>query len=228
MKYTLTCVVTALSCTACVRHVFPYNHKVRTYEPETYAPPGAARSAGSLWSEGAHNLFEDSRARRVGDILTVRIDENATGARATDTQTARNSSVQIGLTSFWTQMAKLAAANPGLDPNALFAASAASNFAGSGAVSASGQLNAMVPVHIKESLPNGDFYVEGNKVLVLGDEESHLYISGVVRPIDIEPDNSVASYVLADVELEYTGRGVASEPANPGWLSRILSYISPW
>ena len=77
-------------------------------------------------------------------------------------------------------------------------------------------------------MPNGDYYVEGRKVLLLNDEETHLYVSGVVRPVDISPDNSVASSYLADVELEYTGRGVLSEKQNVGWLSRALDYVWPF
>lgn len=65
----------------CVRHIYPYNSKVRDYTAPQYAAPDAQRTEGSLWSEGSHGLFEDARARRVGDILTVKIDERSVATR---------------------------------------------------------------------------------------------------------------------------------------------------
>ena len=211
----------------CVRHVYPYNHKIREYRPDAYAAPDAARTPGSLWSEGARNMFEDTRARRIGDILTVRVAERADATRDTGTAMQRESDAQYGVSSFWTAMGTLTKQFPGLDPNSLLAAANSSNFRGSGNTTRSGQVSAILPVRIKDAMPNGDFFVEGNKVLLLNDEESFLYISGVVRPLDIAPDNSVDSGSIADVEMEYTGRGVLSENENAPWLKRILNYLWP-
>lgn len=217
-----------LVCTAhCVRHVYPYKHKVRDYTTDAYASPDAARTAGSLWSEGAYNLFEDARARRVGDIITVRVAERADATRDTGTAMQRESDVQYGVGSFWNAMTSLATKFPGLDPNALIAASNSANFKGTGNTTRSGQVTATLPTRIKVALPNGDFYVEGSKVLLLNDEESFLYMSGVVRPFDIQADNTVDSGDLADVEMEYTGRGVLSENENTPWLKRVLNWIWP-
>ena len=65
-------------------------------------------------------------------------------------------------------------------------------------------------------------------MILINDEETFLYLSGVVRPMDITPDNSVASSKIADVELEYTGRGVISERQSPGWFSRALDHVWPF
>lgn len=218
----------ALAHEGCVRHVYPYNHKKRHYRQGTYASAEDARTPGSLWSEGAHNLFEETRARRVGDILTVLVDERSDATRDTATGTQRRSDLSLGISAFLTAMQNFAATHPGVDPNALIQAASSSDFASKGATARSGALNATVPVRIREVLPNGDFFVEGNKVLLLNNEESYLYLSGVVRPIDVGTDNTVPSAVLADVELEYTGRGVLAENENPGWLSRIFSKIWPF
>jgi len=211
---------------ACVRHVYPYSQKVREYEPAVYAEPDEARTEGSLWSEGAPGLFEDARARRIGDILTIRIDERSDATREANTKTARESETSVGISAFWTAMQGLA--DQGIDPARLISAGSSSDFNGGGQTSRSGRLNAVLPVRIKKTLPNGDFYLEGHKILLLNEEESHLYISGVVRPIDVQPDNSISSSRLADVELEYTGRGVVSERQSPGWFSRLLDYIWPF
>lgn len=211
-----------------VHHIKPYKRKTRTYAHDTYASPDAARTPGSLWSEGAHNLFEETRARRVGDILTVTLAERADATRDTATATQRQSNVQVGVSAVIDAMYSYAQKHPGFDPNAILAGMSQSAFTSQGGTSRSGQLDAILPVRIKEQLPNGDFYVEGSKMLLLNNEESTLYLSGVVRLIDIDTDNSVDSSRLADVELEYTGRGVLADNENPGWLSRILGWVWPF
>ena len=229
--WTLVLLATALAANAScakVKHIKPYKKKTRTYAPANYASPDAARTPGSLWSEGAHNLFEETRGRRVGDILTVLISERADATRDMQTGTNRHSDSQVGVSALFNVMQKVAAMYPGTDPNALLAGASNSAFNSAGGTSSSGALAATLPVRIRELLPNGDFFVEGNKMLLLNNEESTLYISGVVRPIDVNTDNSVPSTKLADVELEYTGRGVLTDNDSRGWLSRALGWIWPF
>lgn len=218
----------ALFGSACVTHIRGYEPKARAYQPGEYAPFEESRTHGSLWSDGAAGLFEDARARRTGDILTIRIDERSDAAREATTKTSRKSDTDLGLSAFFGAMKELADAHPDIDPSALLSASAAATFDGAGSTARSGHFSGVLPVRIRNRLPNGDLYIEGSKVLLVGDEETHLYISGVVRPIDIEPDNSVPSRRLADVELEYTGRGVLTERQSPGWFSRVLDHVWPF
>ncbi len=225
---TLTILCLVFMGAACVHHIAPYEKKTRHYESAGYASPDAARSRGSLWSEGAPGLFEDARASRVGDIVTITIDERSDATREAETDTSRESTVEVGIPSFLHAMQGLVRAKPDLNPEQLISAMSNSEFQGSGSTTRSGKLTAILPVRIRRLLPNGDYFVEGSKVLLLNDEETHLYISGVVRPVDIMPDNSVASSLLADVELEYTGRGVLSERQSPGWLARALDYVWPF
>lgn len=212
----------------CVRHIQSYTPRERGYEPVEYAPEDEARTRGSLWSAGANRLFEDARARRVGDIITIRIDEQADATRQSSTETKRESKFDAGISSFFSAMQQLSDAVPEIEPSDLLAATSSFGFDGGGSTQRSGALSATLPVHIKRVLPNGDFYVEGHKVLLINDEESHLYVSGVVRPVDIQPDNSVSSSFLADVEMEYTGRGVITDRQRTGWLARLLDYIYPF
>ena len=213
---------------SCVRHVYPYKPKVREYQQDTYAAPEAGRTEGSLFGEASRGLFEDVRGHRIGDILTIRVDERSDATRDLSTKSSRKNEANLGVNAFFTAMTALQKKNPGLDPSALIAATSNTAFDGEGSTKRSGKLNATLPVRIKKTLPNGDFYVEGNKILLLNEEESHLYISGVVRPVDIAPDNSIPSFLLADVELEYTGRGVLSDRQSPGWLGRALDMMWPF
>ena len=77
-------------------------------------------------------------------------------------------------------------------------------------------------------LGNGALYVEGHRVVLVNKEEQHFYISGVVRPEDIDTANVVRSSRIADAQIEITGRGAVSEKNSPGWLSRVLDYVWPF
>ena len=102
------------------------------------------------------------------------------------------------------------------------------SFDGSGTTSRSGQVKAIVPALVRKVLTNGNLFVEGHRVILVNDEEYHFYISGVVRSIDIDQNNSIDSTKIADAEIEFTGRGVVSEKQNPGWLARALDWIWPF
>jgi len=77
-------------------------------------------------------------------------------------------------------------------------------------------------------MPNGDLFLEGTKVVMINNEEYHLYVSGLVRPADVGPDNSVASSRVADAQIEFTGRGDVGSTVDRGWLAKILDAVSPF
>lgn len=209
-------------------HIKPYEAKKRDYVADDYASPDAGRTTGSLWSHASAGMFEDMRARRIGDIITVRIAEAANATRDASTSTSRDSSQAYGVSSFFGALGKITAANPDLNLEDLLSATASTSFDGSGTTARSGRLDATLPTRIKKTLPNGDFFIEGSKVVLINEEESILYLSGVIRPVDIQPDNSVSSIQVADVELEYTGRGVIADKQSPGWFTRVMDWVWPF
>jgi flagellar L-ring protein precursor FlgH len=103
-----------------------------------------------------------------------------------------------------------------------------SAFAGKGETKRSSRVQASMAVRVKKTLPNGDLFIEGTKVLMVNEEELHIYVSGVIRPEDIAQDNSVGSSVIADAQIEFIGRGVLSENQSRGWLTRLLTAINPF
>lgn len=212
----------------CVTHIQPYERKARLYQPEAYAADNESRSTGSLWSGSGVTLFEDHRATRLGDVITVLIAEKSGASRDTSTSTSRDSDTSLGVGAFFGTLAKVIAKNPNLNPEELFKSVSSASFDGSGKTARSGTIEGVLPARIKKVMPNGDFFIEGNKVILVNDEETFLYLSGVVRPMDITPDNSVQSTRIADVELEYTGRGVLTERQSPGWFSRVLDRVWPF
>jgi flagellar L-ring protein FlgH len=217
----------ALFASGCATHIAPYKAKSRRYQPGDYAAMPHATGA-SLYVEGSRGLFEDLRAAGVGDVIVVRIDESETGTHSATAKLAKSTESSYALPASLGLMAQLQKQVPGLDPAQLLSTNSASSHDGSGQVERSGRLVATLPVRVRQVLPNGDFFVEGSKVVMVNHEEHHLYLSGVVRAADIRPDNSVLSSQIADAEIEYTGRGDVSEQQRAGWLSRLASSLWPF
>jgi len=213
---------------ACTPHIRPYKPKIRNYRPDRYAPSANQHPEGSLWNESSDTLFTHRRSSRVGDLITVVIQESANATRNAGTDVSRQSEQSFGVSAFFGAMKALQSAHPSIDPKALISALSKSDFKGQGQTNRSGKLTATLTARIKRVLPNGDYYVEGSKVVMINEEESHLYMSGVVRPSDLQADNSVFSGLIADAQLEYTGRGPVSDKQKPGWLSRLLDWIWPF
>jgi len=117
---------------------------------------------------------------------------------------------------------------PNVDPEALFATQSSSAFDGQGSMEKSGRLSATLPVRVKDILPNGDLFVEGTNVVMVTNEEHHLYVSGIVRRVDIKADNTVLSARIANAEIEYIGRGDVSDQQRPGWGSRAVTRGAPF
>jgi flagellar L-ring protein precursor FlgH len=210
-----------------VSHVAPYIPKQRKYE--TPAPTAAEKddaAPGSLWRKGggAAMLFSDARALREQDLVVVKVSEVADAKRSSDTALSRNSELSADLTAFLRAMA--ATTGPQLDLQ--LKAALGQKFEAQGSTGRTEQLTATVPALVRKVLPNGNLFIEGHRVVLVNSEEQHFYISGVVRPIDIDQENSVKSSMIADAEIEFTGRGVMTDNQRQGLLARFFAWIWPF
>ena len=125
-------------------------------------------------------------------------------------------------------MAKLKRNFPDLDPEQLLLLTSDHSFDGKGQTQRSGRLTATLPVRVKEVMPNGDLFVEGTNVVMVSNEEHHLYVSGVVRQVDILANNTIPSSRIANAEIEYIGRGDVNDQQRPGWGARALTRGAPF
>lgn len=223
MKIALALVVLA----GCTSHIAPYRQKHRHFDPGEFGARSTAQN-GSLYAEGAPGLFEDPVASRIGDILVIRIDEKDLASQQADSKLDKSDDTSYGVPAAFGFVAALKAKYPDVDPAKLFATTTSQKFSGNGAVSRQGQVMATLPVRVRQILPSGDLFVEGTKVVMVGAEEKHIYLSGIVRRIDIADDNSVSSSRIADAEIEYAGRGDISDTQRRGWGSRVLSKLWPF
>ncbi len=209
-------------------HVQPFQARQRRYDAGKYAALEATHQTGSLWSSTSGGYLQDTRAAHVGDVVTILIDEQADASGDASTKLSKSSSAQEGLTSVLGLLPALKRSNPELDANNLLSYLAKSEFAGTGATARKGALNGNIALRITREMPNSDLFVEGTKVLLLNHEEYHLYVSGILRPLDISRTNTAASSRIADAQIEFTGRGDVDATTTQGWLTKFLSAINPF
>ena len=211
-------------------HVKTFAPRHRHYAEGHYAQasPDANPSAGSLYSDARPGFLQDTRALHVGDIVVINIDEQADAKGGADTKLTKSMDRSAGATAALGLLPALARLNPEMDTSKLIALAAASNFAGDGQTSRTGTLSGNIAVRVTKQVPNGDFYIEGTKVVMINNEEYHLYISGLVRWTDVRTDNTVASSRIADAQIEFTGRGDVADQQERGWVGKILDTVNPF
>ncbi len=204
----------------------PADQKV---SPAPLPPP---KTAGSLWQEenGRAYLYEDLRAMRVGDILTVKIVENHKGSKSADTSAERDSTIDHSLGG--TGMGFIGIPGVRLSSNTRqgfgIDASAKNKFGGKGATSRTDTLTGTLSAMVAEVLPNGDLRIEGHREVTVNSEKQLMTLSGIVRRVDVDTKNQVLSSAIADAKIEYSGLGVVDDVQRPGWFTRILDWVYPF
>ena len=191
---------------------------------------------GSLWAENrAVSYYEDLRARRVGDSVTVDIVENTSSSMDANTKASRTSSIDAGISQMAGYMRALEEANRRLNKdkdgelnNILFKASMENKFDGKGTSDRKGQVTASIGAVVTEVLPNGNLMIFGRREMKVNNEMQTIMVSGIVRPEDIDTSNRVKSTYIANARIEYTGKGVLADKQRPGWGTRILDHVWPF
>jgi len=205
-------------------HIGEYKPKKRDYQSPPAAASDKEASPGSLWRDGraASLLFTDARALRADDLVVVKVEEIADAKRSADTDLTHNSQ----LAAFAAFMKAQGAATS--TPQLSIESSVNNSFSGQGSTGRTERFVATVPAIVRKVLPNGNLFIEGHRVILVNAEEHHFYISGVVRPIDIDGDNSVKSSMVADAEIEFTGRGILTDNQRQGWFQKWFGWIWPF
>jgi flagellar L-ring protein precursor FlgH len=181
----------------------------------------APTADGAIYHDSRNmELFADPRAHRVGDILTIVLQESTQASKKATTSTSKTDKTDIGVP---TLLGKALSFNG--NP-ASIGLSGDRGFSGDGSSSQSNQLSGQITVTVAQRLSNGNLVVRGEKWLTINQGQELIRISGIVRPQDINPDNSIASSRVADARIAYTGRGSLADANTQGWLSRFFS--SKW
>ena len=200
-------------------------------EAATPPPPPKHLTSGSLWNENSEvaRLYSDNRASRVGDIVTIQVVENATGAKTATTKTGKDSSSDMSFKGAFSNFFDLPArALSFLSPQGSLKVTSADRYSGNGATSRNDKLTASMTAIVTEVYPNGNLRILGHREVVVNSERQTMELTGIIRPIDVDSKNTVQSTAIADAKISYTGFGVVDDKQHPGWLGRIMNWISPF
>ena len=195
------------------------------HQPMSVRPPALAASMqanGTIYQAGySRPLFEDRRARNVGDTLTVNIVENTSADKKSNTTTNRSSDNNFGVTNV-----------SGLPGKSFMGAGLAANsdfkFSGDGETASNNAFTGTITVTIIEVYPNGNLLVSGEKQVGINHASEFIRLSGVVNPVYMTPGNSINSVQIADARIEYRGNGQIENAQNMGWLSRFFMNALPF
>jgi len=184
--------------------------------------PEAEIGNGAIFQSGRDvPLFENAVARRVGDTVTINLQESTAAQKSATTTTSKNTKVDMPAPT-------LAGAGIQLHGNDIlnFGLDNKRSFDGSGDSQLSNKLQGSITVMVAKRLANGNLVVRGQKWIGINQGKEFIRIQGVIRPVDILPDNSIPSYKVADANIAYGGQGALADANRPGLLSRFFN--SKW
>jgi flagellar L-ring protein precursor FlgH len=198
--------------------------------PRTPLP--ASQSNGSIYQAGFEtNLYDDRKAYRVGDIITITLSERTQASKSAGSDMSKDSTANLGLTSLFGGAVSLNNPNSSLNPLKTDDLSLEAGYSGTRATkgdSAANQSNSLsgsITVTVAEVLPNGILAVRGEKWMTLNTGDELVRIAGMVRADDIATDNTVSSTRVANARITYSGTGAFADASQPGWFDRF--FMSP-
>ncbi len=198
----------------------PVHMPMPTPQPASYSP-------NSLWRNGSRAFFKDQRAHQVGDILTVTVNLNDKAVIANETQRSRDNKEDSGDRQLFGKpkvpMHQFADAGPASSP-----ANSTSSSDGKGSVNRSEALLTNVAAVVTQVLPNGNLVVEGKQEVRVNFEIRELVVAGIVRPEDIQSDNTIDSTKIAEARIAYGGRGQITDVQQPRYGQQVLDVVLPF
>ena len=198
---------------------------LRPYQPslQVIQPSGAVMQAINLTTGGVRYtpLFEDRRARSVGDTLIVNLNERTNASKSSGSNVDRSGAIDLSVPSLLGIPLKL------LTKHATAEAKTNNKFDGGGESTSKNDFKGTITVTVIEALPNGNLVVSGEKQIGINQGQEFIRLSGVVNPIHIM-GNTVSSTQIADARIEYRGNGYIDEAQTMGWFSRLFMTVSPF
>ncbi|OEU49598.1 MAG: flagellar biosynthesis protein FlgH [Desulfobulbaceae bacterium S5133MH15] len=189
----------------------------------------AHREAGSLWQQHNASMFSDRKAKNIGDIVTVLISERASASKEASTQTDRTTNIHASIPNFFglENDAIWNGYNP-IDLENLVNAEFNNGFDGNGATTRKEDLTASLSTQVIDRYPNGQLKIRGGKEIMVNNEVQVIYLTGIIRPVDITAANTVNSDKILNARISYTGKGAISDKQKPGWMMRTLDNVWPF
>ncbi len=195
-------------------------HEALAMQPPPKAPNG------SLWSHRTGSLYQDIKARNIGDVLTIVVSEESQASKSSQTGTNRSRNFS-GSASLGGMTAGDKTLLGPVNLNA-YQAEFGSGFKGQGTVSNKDSMMAYMTATVVDILPNGNLFIRGSRWTKVNNEMQQIVLEGVVRPNDINRNNAVLSQNIADAKIFFEGKGPVSQNQRPGWALQLLDIIFPF
>jgi flagellar L-ring protein FlgH len=190
-------------------------------------PETASYNANSLWRNGSRAFFKDQRAHQVGDLLTVTVNFTDKANIANETQRSRSNKEDSGITDFIGAKTLGVQAQKVL-PGRILTADATASSDGKGSVQRQEALQTSVAAVVTQLLPNGNLVVEGKQEIRVNFEIRELIVAGIVRPEDIQSDNTIDSSKIAQARIAYGGRGQITDVQQPRYGQQVMDVLLPF
>jgi flagellar L-ring protein precursor FlgH len=198
----------------------PVQMPMPAVQPASYNP-------NSLWRNGSRAFFKDQRAHQIGDILTVMVNITDKANIANETQRSRANTEDSGITDFLGSKTLKTPATAIL-PGRILTADSTSSSDGKGSVQRQEALSTNVAAVVTQVLPNGNLVVEGKQEIRVNFEIRELIVAGIVRPEDIQSDNTIDSSKIAQARIAYGGRGQITDVQQPRYGQQVLDVVLPF
>jgi len=180
----------------------------------------------SLWS-GANNqtpsLYSDHKARGIGDIITIIIDESSSSSKDAKTTTDKSTNVEATIDSVLYPSSELLTHD---DEKPLWQWASASSYEGGGSSKNKQDFEAKMTARVIEVQPNGNLVIEGRRTVHLAASTQYIILTGVIRPRDISGNNTIYSSYISDATITYDGKGDLNYNQNPGFLTRLWNWVN--
>ena len=190
-------------------------------------PEQASYNANSLWRNGSRAFFKDQRAARIGDLLTVTVNITDKANLSNETQRSRTNKEDSGITDF-VGSKTLGVQAQKILPGRILTADSTASSDGKGSVNRQEALQTNVAAVVTQVLPNGNLVVEGKQEIRVNFEIRELIVAGIVRPEDIQSDNTIDSSKIAQARIAYGGRGQISDVQQPRYGQQVMDVLLPF
>ncbi|MGC9401874.1 flagellar basal body L-ring protein FlgH [Vibrio genomosp. F10] len=181
-------------------------------------PEHYAAETGSLFNlNTVSSLYDDSKPRGIGDIITVNLDESTKAAKSADADLAKNNDASMDPLEVGGQPLNIG------DYDFSYNLSNDNKFSGSAAANQSNSISGSITVEVIEVLANGNLIIRGEKWLTLNTGDEYIRLSGTIRPDDIDFDNTIASNRISNARIQYSGTGTNQDMQEPGFLARFFN-----
>jgi flagellar L-ring protein FlgH len=190
-------------------------------------PETVSYNPNSLWRNGSRSFFKDQRAHQIGDLLTVTVNITDQANFANETQRSRTATEDSGITAFLGSSLFGQRAQSVL-PGRFLTADSSSGTDGKGSITRQETLQTNVAAIVTQVLPNGNLVVEGRQEIRVNYEKRELIVAGIVRPEDIQSDNTIDSSKIAQARIAYGGHGEISDIQQPRYGSQVMDVLLPF